>query len=639
MEEKSPGEPELIEGIDDDDDLDAGPPEGTYRPHDFVDRLMAAMEAKKPVREFPKLFRQAFDVVWEADRVRFVIVTVLGLITGTGLGFQLLAGRDAFAAVLAAEASGEGLRAALPQVATVAVLSALLGVITQARTLQQDLLTTKVSRASQNRILDAATLVELRRFEEPDFFDHLQRARDASQVGVFQTVGGLMGVLSNSASMIAVSGALLAIQPLLLPLVMAGAVPLVLIGRRVTRKTYGFRLWRTPGERERNYLTQLLTGKDEAKEVRAFNLRPHLRARYDRLYDEYFVEYRKLARTRMSAGFQSSAATQGAVVITFGALLGFLFAGRITIAGAAAAGIAVQQLSTRVQGLAQNFSSLYESAVFLGDWSTFLALEPEGLGRSAAAPEGFERMSAHNLTFTYPGAQRPALRDVSLEINRGEVIALVGENGSGKTTLAKLLCHLYGPDSGRILWNGVDTATMSPAALRDSIAAIFQDFARYQLPARDNVGMGRSERIDDLDAIRAAATHTGADRFLSRLPSGYDTPLSKAFDGGKDLSVGQWQRVALARAFFRDADFVVLDEPTASLDPRAEHALFESIRSLCAGKSVLLISHRFSSVRSADRIYVLDKGRVIEAGDHRDLMEKNGLYAELFTLQAAAYVD
>ena len=248
-------------------------------------------------------------------------------------------------------------------------------------------------------------------------------------------------------------------------------------------------------------------------------------------------------------------------------------------------------------------------------------------------------MAAEHITFTYPGATRPAINDVSLEINRGEVIALVGENGSGKTTLAKILCHLYTPDVGRILWEGADTADISPQELRDSIAAIFQDFARYQLPARDNVGMGRSANIDDLDAIRASARLAGADRFLSRLPDGYETPLSKAFSGGRDLSVGQWQRVALARAFFRDASFVVLDEPTASLDPRAEHELFKSIRSLYQGKSVLLISHRFSSVRSADRIYVLDKGAVVEHGTHAELMANDALYAELFNLQAAAYID
>jgi ATP-binding cassette subfamily B protein len=226
-----------------------------------------------------------------------------------------------------------------------------------------------------------------------------------------------------------------------------------------------------------------------------------------------------------------------------------------------------------------------------------------------------------------------------MEINRGEVVALVGENGSGKTTLAKLLCQLYAPSSGRILWDGVDTAGMDPDGVRKSIALIFQDFVQYQLPARQNIAAGRHERFDDLERIRAAARHSGADEFLAALPEGYETMLGPIFEGGQELSIGQWQRVALARAFFRDAPFIILDEPTAALDPRSEHQLFDRIRELTTGRSVLLISHRFSSVRAADRIYVLKRGQVIEHGSHSQLMAEGGLYAELFTLQASAYLN
>ena len=228
---------------------------------------------------------------------------------------------------------------------------------------------------------------------------------------------------------------------------------------------------------------------------------------------------------------------------------------------------------------------------------------------------------------------------VSLEIGAGEIVALVGENGSGKTTLAKLLCRLYLPERGRVLWDGMDTATVDPDELRRSVAVIFQDFLHYSLPASENVGMGRHQRIGDLKGIRGAALHAGADDFLATLPKGYETVLGPEFQGGKELSVGQWQRVALARAFFRDAPFIILDEPTAALDARAEHELFESIRTLCQGRSVLLISHRFSSVRSADRIYVLHEGRVVESGSHDQLMGQGGRYADLFTLQASAYLS
>ena len=225
-----------------------------------------------------------------------------------------------------------------------------------------------------------------------------------------------------------------------------------------------------------------------------------------------------------------------------------------------------------------------------------------------------------------------------MEIGAGEIVALVGENGSGKSTLAKLLCRLYLPQRGRVLWDGTDTATVDPDELRRSVAVIFQDFLHYALPAAENIGMGRHQHIGDAEAIRRAAVHAGADEFLAKLPDGYGTVLGPEFEGGRELSVGQWQRVALARAFFRDAPFIILDEPTAALDARAEHELFASIRTLCRGRSVLLISHRFSSVRSADRIYVLDGGRMAESGSHDQLMARRGRYAELFALQASAYL-
>jgi len=233
--------------------------------------------------------------------------------------------------------------------------------------------------------------------------------------------------------------------------------------------------------------------------------------------------------------------------------------------------------------------------------------------------------------------QRPALRGVSLEIGAGEVVALVGENGSGKTTLAKVLSGLYRPESGSVRWDGVDVATMDPDDLHRRVAVLFQDFARFMLTAKENIGLGRVERIDDIEAIVDAAERSGAHRFVSEWENGYDTVLGPIFVGGKDISIGQWQRIALARAFFRDAPLVILDEPTAALDARAEHDLFDRMRQLFVGRAVLLISHRFSSVRSADRIYVMHEGEIVEQGTHAELMALGGRYAELFTMQAKAY--
>ena len=292
-------------------------------------------------------------------------------------------------------------------------------------------------------------------------------------------------------------------------------------------------------------------------------------------------------------------------------------------------------------GLAFSVGQLYESALFLEDLSAFRALLPNVLARrpTAPAPGRFATLRAEDVRFAYPDSDRPALDGVSLTIRRGEVVALVGENGSGKTTLAKVLSALYRPHGGRVCWDGVDVSEVDAAQLRRGIAVLFQDFGRYLFSAADNIGLGRVDAIGDRPTIEAAARRAGADEFIGRLPAGYDTMLGKMFEGGEELSVGQWQRMALARAFFRDAPFVILDEPTAALDARAEHALFESIRTLFAGRTVLLISHRFSSVRSADRIFVLDHGRLVEQGTHAELMDAAGLYAELFTLQAQAYRD
>jgi ATP-binding cassette subfamily B protein len=243
-----------------------------------------------------------------------------------------------------------------------------------------------------------------------------------------------------------------------------------------------------------------------------------------------------------------------------------------------------------------------------------------------------------DLWFRYPSTDRDVLRGVDVSLPKGKVVALVGENGSGKTTLAKLLCGLYAPTQGAISWGDVEISQLDVHRLRASIAPIFQDFVRYPLSARENVSVGKAARAGDLEAVVSAARMAGADGFLSELPSGYSTLLAKDFPGGADLSGGQWQRVALARAFFRDAPLIILDEPTAALDARAEYELFETIRRLCVGRTVLFVSHRFSGVRSADHIYVLKDGVVIESGDHSELVTLGGLYAELYELQAAAFV-
>jgi ATP-binding cassette subfamily B protein len=361
---------------------------------------------------------------------------------------------------------------------------------------------------------------------------------------------------------------------------------------------------------------------------------------WDGLWDAYMLSLRRLIGRRMRLALVGRI---GSALLSLGALavlLTLVKNHQISLASAGAAGLALLMLSARIEAMANGGGSLYESGLFLSDLDNFLKLEAEYRDSHGTemAPPSFSELRTDGLSFSYPGANVQAVQGVDISIKQGEIVALVGENGSGKTTLAKLLADLFQPTGGRILWDGQDVATMSPESVRDAVAVIFQDFLMYAMPAAQNIGVGRPDAMGDLPAIIEASKQAGAHEFLSRLPNGYHNYLSKLFEDGQDLSLGQWQRIALARAFYRDAPFVILDEPSSALDPRAEHELFSRIRSMLGGRTVLFISHRFSTVRSADRIYVMKEGRIVEHGNHVELMEQHGLYAELFSLQAEAYL-
>jgi ATP-binding cassette, subfamily B, bacterial len=591
-------------------------------------------------RDLPGLLWDSLKLVWSAGRNTFLLTSTLQLLTAVGIAVQLFISKAVLDEVLGAGDSISFSDLAPVLTALVAVSVALdLSRAVQAE--QSRVLGELVGRRAVDRVMDVSTKIDLLAFESPDFYDRLQRARAQGQFRALQTVNGLLGILGASVAAVGIILTLAALQPLLVPFIVIGYVPLWIVASLNTRDLYRFTRGMTPNERQRHYLQNVLMGRNPAKEVRAFNLARFLRGRYDTLYDERIAELRSLARRRTGRSLIGSLAASAVMVATIGTLSYLYVSGEMSLAATGTAVFGLYQLSGQLQGLHMSATSLYEATLFIRDYASFLTLEPvvDETTPRRPAPRGFERLTADDVTFAYPDTERAAVDRVSLEIRRGEVVALVGENGSGKTTLAKMLAGLYRPDSGRIRWDDTDLADVDHEELRRSVAVIFQDFEKYLLPARENVGLGRNERIDDVDGILAAARRADADDFLSTLPEGYETMLGREFAGGYDLSVGQWQRVALARAFFRDAPFVILDEPTAALDARAESRLFERMRELLRGRSVVLISHRFSSVRSADRIYVLHEGRVVEEGSHADLMRTGGLYAELFGLQARAYLD
>jgi ATP-binding cassette subfamily B protein len=586
---------------------------------------------------------RAFRLVRAAAPRELAAAVVLQVLAGLSVAVQLVLVRAVLERVLDAAERDEPVGGVVVPVLALAGTLALVRFVQTTQTERRRLLGELVSRHAMDRVLDVTCSVEQEAFDDPEFHDHLNRARSNAASRPVEITSGLLAVVAALATSASVIASLLVIAPLLLPVLALGAVPLWWATSRNARHQFRFAYGLTPNDRERFYLQQVLTDKAHAKEVRAFDLASYLRRRYDRLYDERVARLRSLVRARLRNSLIASVASAAILTSALLLLLWLVDRGSVAVADAGAAAFGVYFLAGTLRSVGTAGNQLQESVLFLDDVEAFLALAPPDRRAPAAAPSpaSSEPVEAvvEDVTFRYPGTGTLALRGVSVRLGRGEVVALVGENGSGKTTLAKLLCGLYRPTTGRILWNGVDAADLPLSELRRGVAMVFQDFARYELSAADNIALGRHERAADHSAVQAAARQAGAHDLVAALPEGYETRLSRAFTAGTDLSIGQWQRLALARAFFRDAGFLVLDEPTSALDPRAEQDLFEAVQRLARGRTVLLISHRFSTVRSADRIYVLDRGQVIEEGDHAGLMARRGRYAELYTLQAAAYAD
>jgi ATP-binding cassette subfamily B protein len=620
------------------DDRPEPQPEPAKRFH--IDDILVPI-GERHARDLPKLVFRAVKLVWSAARLELAFTVGLQAVSSLALAVQVLVAKRLLSAILEVNHGQSIGHIVLPLVA-LTVATAFIAFAGTASAELQRILSELVQRHAMSKVLDVAVAADLLAFETPSFHDRLQRAQMHGAARPIQMTTGLINVMRGLFALIGVGAALIFIQPLFLALLVAAYIPVWFATTRSSKASYRRITEMTEMDRRRNYIQMLLTHKLEAKEIRSFDLGSYFRSRWDDLYQQRIDKLRNLMRVRLRLGLAGSGAMSVMTAAAVGFLVWLVSTRRISLAGAGAAAGALLLLGGQLQSLAGGAAQLFDSSLFIEDFNSFLRSMPlmvaHSHGGGGNPPERFQTLRAEDITFTYPSRHAPSLLGTSVEIHAGEVVALVGENGSGKTTLAKVLAGLYRPTTGRILWDGTDTATFDPHLWRDRVTVLFQDYVCYFLSGRDNIGAGRWQRIDDTARIVEAGTRAGIHEFFSGLDKGYDSLLGPEFLGGVDISGGQWQRIALARAYFRDAPFIILDEPTAALDPRAEAELFANIRTLFQGRSTLLISHRFSSVRSADRIYVMSEGRVAECGSHDELMALGGLYAELFTLQAEAYL-
>ncbi len=489
------------------------------------------------------------------------------------------------------------------------------------------------------RVMEHASKLDLSSYEDPDFYNKLERARHQAtdRIGMVQAFGQLLQGLITALSL---SVSILTFSPWLLLLLIAGVIPAFLGESNFAFLGFALNLRLTPTRRQLDYLRDLGASKESAKELKLMGLTGYLSGRYAHLADEVYVENVSLLRRRLRAGalfaLLSTAAYYGAYAfVILQTVSGRLSVGTMVFLAGALAGA-----SANIQQIFSIFSSIADQALFLTDLLQFFAVKPKVNSKPCAllAPrpirQGFE---FQDVSFAYSGAPRMILQNLSFKIKPGERIALVGENGQGKTTLVKLITRLYDPTAGRILLDGIDLREYDLEDLHREIGVIFQDFMRYEMTARENISIGKVSDSGDLPKIKEAARKSMAAQVIDKLEFGYGQMLGRRFDGGVDLSGGEWQKIALARAYLRDSQLLILDEPTASLDAKSEREVFKRFSDLTQGKMSLLISHRFSTVRMADRILVLEEGRIAEEGCHNDLIQRGQRYSKMFELQAASY--
>lgn len=587
----------------------------------------------------------AFRLVWKAHRG-----ATLGMVATT-LVFALLPAAQAWVGKLIVDSVvgslsqrltvGQSFELVLPLLLLEFGLFALYAVLSQINSYLEHIINARLTHSIQMEIMRKAISLDLHFFEDAAFYDKLQNAQREVNYRPLSIINNSFLMVQNFITLLSLALLLVSFGPLVVLLLFGAVLPSFVAQLRYSKLYFRLLTWHAPEFRRKAYWEHLLTVDSSMKEIKLFGLGEPLLHRYDKQFWELYNEDAALARRRT---VMSGSWSLVAVVIYYGAYALTVYRtlnGELTLGDLTLYLMVLRQSQGSFQGLFYSMGQIYEGSLFMSNLFSFLKLEattdaPNPQARPMPHPirQGIE---FRNIWFRYPDREEWALRDLNLHIAPGERLALVGGNGAGKTTLVKLLTRLYEPTKGQILLDGVDLRDYDLTQLRERVGVIFQDFVQYQATARENIGFGQIDKLDDEVRIEGAAQRGGADAVVGELAEGYDTMLGRWFDKGHELSGGQWQKIALSRAFMRDGELLVLDEPTSALDAEREYEIFQRFRDLTEGKMALLISHRFSTVRMADRIAVLEDGRIIELGAHRDLLALNGTYARLFNLQAEGY--
>ena len=587
-----------------------------------------------------KNLRQGLALAWAASPQSLVRYSVLGMLSSAMPPIAVYLGAVLVNRIAEARVQALTWRDMLPIILGLWAATGVQRAIGAYMGYGRNLFVRRVQLEAERRLLEQASKVDLGHFDNSDWHDRLARAKRDVSWRPGDLTWSVLGLSGNIVTIVLMAGLLASLHWVLVVLALAAALLSLALERRVTAKLYEFFYKETPEEREREYLGDLLVQPRNTKEIRAYVLADYLLGRHRERSEELFrlreQMYRSGTRISMLTGFVTGTAL--ALAYLFVAMEGI--SGGISPGGVVLVIGAFTSVSATLGNISSTFVAVDQHTTFLEDYFSFLSIErllpvpkpPREVPRSLEAGIEFDEV-----TFTYPGGTEPAVKDLSLHIRGGELIALVGENGAGKSTLVKLLLRFYDPTNGAVRLGGADLRELDPETLRSRIGVLFQDYATYELSVRENVQMGRPGRIDDDRRVLSALEDARSDWLLRKMPKGLDAKVGRLFEGGHDLSGGEWQRLALARIMYRDADVWILDEPTSSLDPEAEAAIFAELKEILKGRIGIVISHRFSTVRIADRIAVIADGKVAELGSHAELLRANGRYAQLFELQAAGY--